>query len=164
MGRTPWHSRENCSPWVNKSRVMKWPKPPPPTPCAVSRKEGRPEGEKGLLKAYYTSHYPSLTLLIINLLDTFTFKPILPLKCFLPNLSSWALHYFFSFPLLCPGESKKVVNKWFSWVSAIWPVSNHATESKRCPETLGNAALPPGLRVFYPHHTLSWDSTHTCWV
>lgn len=91
-GRDPTaEQRKNSSPWTNRSQVTNWPKPPCPNLPALS--VGGAEGKKAVVKAYFTSHYPPLTQLIINWLYTCKFEPVLHFKCFSPSphLNSWAL-------------------------------------------------------------------------
>lgn len=62
--------------------------------CAVSGNKGWVGGVEG--KAYFTSHYPSLTLLTIYFPHSFKFEPILPLECFLP-IFIWTHESFINF-------------------------------------------------------------------
>lgn len=117
MGGTPQHSRGNTPLPEQTEDDVQWQTDQNPhtlSPYTVNGKEGGVGGKKDVLKAYITSHYP-LALVIINLLYTFKFQLVLPLKYFLPVLISTHEPFTrFFFPLLCPVESKR------GWVNGFY--------------------------------------------
>lgn len=91
-----------------------------PMPCLPLLSMGRREGlekKKGVLKAYFTSHYPPLPLLIINLLYTFKFQPVSPIECFFPVLIS-THEPFINFFSLSSAQLRAREGEWMAFVDA----------------------------------------------
>lgn len=91
-----------------------------PTLCLPALSMGKREGlggKKDVLKAYITSHYPPLTLVIINLLYTFKFQLVLPLKYFLPVIIS-THEPFTRFFSLSSAQLRAREGEWMAFVNA----------------------------------------------